>query len=67
MNPQTPLRLLRSRERAALSDAARQRAHQLRTEAEHAFFTAIARSIRRLAYRAWTALRDGHAAPHVRC
>jgi hypothetical protein len=67
MNPQTPLQLLRSRERAARADAARHRAQQLRTEAEQAFFTAIARSLRRLARRAWSALHGGHAAPHARC
>jgi hypothetical protein len=67
MNPQTPLQLLRSHDRAALADAARHRAHQLRMEAEQAFFTAIARSLRRLARRAWSALHGGRAAPHARC
>ena len=67
MNPQSPLQLLRSRQRAALADAARHRAYELRTEAEQAFFTAIARSLRRLARRAWTALHGGHSAPHAHC
>ena len=67
MTPHTPLQLLRSRDRAALADAARRRAHQLRAEAEQAFFTAIARSLRRLARRAWAALDGNHAAPHARC
>ena len=68
MTPQTPLQLLRSRHRAALTDAARHRAQQMRAEAEQAFFTAIARSLRRLARRAWRALHGGgHAAPHARC
>ncbi len=67
MNPQTPLQLLRSRDRAALADAARHRAQQLRTEAEQAFFTAIARSLRRLARRTWRALHGSHTAPHARC
>jgi hypothetical protein len=67
MTPQTPLQLLRSRHRAALAEAARQRARQLRSEAEQAFFTAIARSLRRLARRAWSTLHGGHAAPRARC
>ena len=67
MNQQTPLQLLRSHDRAALADAARHRAHQLRTEAEQAFFTAIARSLRRLARRAWAALHRFPAAPQARC
>lgn len=67
MNPQTSLQLHRSHDRAALADAARRRATQLRSEAEQAFFTAIARSLRRLTRRAWSALHGGHAAPHARC
>ena len=67
MNQQTPLQLLRSHDRAALADAARQRAHQLRTEAEQAFFTAIARSLRRIARRAWAALNGNHATSQARC
>jgi hypothetical protein len=39
----------------------------LRSEAEQAFFTAIARSLRRLARRAWSTLHGGHAAPRARC
>ena len=67
MNQQPPLQLLRSHDRAALADAARHRAHQLRTEAEQAFFTAIARSLRRIVRRAWAALNGNHAAPQARC
>ncbi len=67
MNTRTPLHLLRPQDHAALADAARHRAQQLRTEAEQAFFTAIARSLRRLARRAWTALHGSHAAPPARC
>ena len=67
MNQQTPLQLLRSRDRAALADAARHRAHQLRTEAEQAFFIVIARSLRRIARRAWAVVTGTHAAPHARC
>ena len=67
MTPHAPLQLLRPRDRAALAEAARHRAHELRAEAEQAFFTAIARSLRRLARRAWAALHRFPAAPQARC
>jgi hypothetical protein len=67
MNQQAPLQLLRPHDHAAVADAARRRAHQLRAEAEQAFFTAIARSLRRIARRAWTAVNGNHPAPHARC
>ena len=61
MTPNPPLQLLHARTQAAVAAAARRRAEQLRADAQHDFFAAIGRGLR----RAWAALH-GSAAP-ARC
>jgi hypothetical protein len=57
MNARHPLHDMSPESRAALYDAARQRAHTLRAEAMAAFWSAAGHALR----RAWRALHDSAA------